>query len=51
MKNKIIVITADNRSINYKKNLNNLKYYELSYLINKTYCSEHNINYKYLKIG
>jgi hypothetical protein len=50
MKNKIIVITADNRIINYKKNLNNLKYYELSYLINKTYCSEHNINYKYLKI-
>jgi len=48
--NKIIVITSDNREINYKKNFNHFKYYELSFLINRRYCLKHNLDYKYLKI-
>jgi hypothetical protein len=50
MKDKIIVITADNRKIFLNKKFNELKYYELSFFINSNYCYKRKIDFKYLKI-
>ena len=46
MKDKIIVITSDNRKIFLNKKFKELRYYELSFFINSNYCYKRKIDFK-----